>query len=70
MQWTRGKFLENGGCGYVLKPEFMRNLNSPEEVGTRLNRLKPLKINIKVNMVSLMKVKLEYTSFNTVTKCR
>ncbi|CAL8091033.1 unnamed protein product [Orchesella dallaii] len=23
MQWNRGKFRENGKCGYVLKPEFM-----------------------------------------------
>lgn len=23
MQWNRGKFRQNGNCGYVLKPNFM-----------------------------------------------
>ena len=25
---NQGKFRQNGGCGYVLKPEVMRNPNS------------------------------------------
>ncbi|NXC47063.1 PLCZ1 phosphodiesterase, partial [Penelope pileata] len=36
MELQNGKFLDNGGCGYVLKPEFLRNQNStfnPYNVG-------------------------------------
>ena len=25
MHVYKGLFIDNGGCGYVLKPEFMRN---------------------------------------------
>ncbi|NWJ04919.1 PLCZ1 phosphodiesterase, partial [Crypturellus undulatus] len=28
MELQNGKFLDNGGCGYILKPDFLRNLNS------------------------------------------
>ncbi|XP_008499392.1 1-phosphatidylinositol 4,5-bisphosphate phosphodiesterase zeta-1 [Calypte anna] len=37
MELQNGKFLDNGGCGYILKPEFLRNRNSlftPHNVGT------------------------------------
>ncbi|NWS66673.1 PLCZ1 phosphodiesterase, partial [Crotophaga sulcirostris] len=36
MELQNGKFLDNGGCGYILKPEFLRNRSStftPENVG-------------------------------------
>lgn len=33
MQWNRGKFKQNGGCGYVLKPEFMRMGDNLREGG-------------------------------------
>ncbi|XP_005230695.1 1-phosphatidylinositol 4,5-bisphosphate phosphodiesterase zeta-1 [Falco peregrinus] len=36
MELQNGKFLDNGGCGYILKPEFLRNHNStftPHNVG-------------------------------------
>ncbi|XP_025891352.1 1-phosphatidylinositol 4,5-bisphosphate phosphodiesterase zeta-1 [Nothoprocta perdicaria] len=28
MELQNGKFLDNGGCGYILKPAFLRKLNS------------------------------------------
>ena len=31
MYLNQGKFRQNGGCGYILKPEIMRN---PNEKGT------------------------------------
>ncbi|NWV80819.1 PLCZ1 phosphodiesterase, partial [Dasyornis broadbenti] len=36
MELQDGKFLDNGGCGYVLKPEFLRDRNTmftPHNVG-------------------------------------
>ncbi|NXE06654.1 PLCZ1 phosphodiesterase, partial [Lophotis ruficrista] len=36
MELQNGKFLDNGGCGYILKPEFLRNHDStfsPHNVG-------------------------------------
>ena len=30
IQINFGKFLENGGIGYILKPEYMRNMNVPK----------------------------------------
>ncbi|XP_064277466.1 1-phosphatidylinositol 4,5-bisphosphate phosphodiesterase zeta-1 isoform X1 [Passer domesticus] len=36
MELQEGKFLDNGGCGYVLKPEFLRDRNTtftPRNVG-------------------------------------
>ncbi|NXL00415.1 PLCZ1 phosphodiesterase, partial [Mesembrinibis cayennensis] len=36
MELQNGKFLDNGGCGYILKPEFLRNRSStftPHNVG-------------------------------------
>lgn len=30
MQWNRGKFRQNGACGYVLKPDCLRVINQPQ----------------------------------------
>ncbi|NWH79248.1 PLCZ1 phosphodiesterase, partial [Piaya cayana] len=48
MELQNGKFLDNGGCGYILKPEFLRNRNStftPQNVGSHSN---PMSLSIKV----------------------
>ncbi|NWR72615.1 PLCZ1 phosphodiesterase, partial [Centropus unirufus] len=48
MELQNGKFLDNGGCGYVLKPNFLRNLHStftPENVGMNGN---PMSLSIKL----------------------
>ena len=34
MYLNQGKFRQNGGCGYILKPEVMRNSN---KIGKQLN---------------------------------
>ena len=33
---NQGKFRQNGGCGYVLKPEVMRNPNGTGEAVYKL----------------------------------
>ncbi|NXH14913.1 PLCZ1 phosphodiesterase, partial [Bucco capensis] len=48
MELQNGKFLDNGGCGYVLKPEFLRNRNSlftPQNVGRYSN---PMTLSIRL----------------------
>lgn len=34
MHLNQGRFLSNGFCGYILKPEFMRNLSSQFDPNT------------------------------------
>ncbi|XP_065598593.1 1-phosphatidylinositol 4,5-bisphosphate phosphodiesterase zeta-1 [Cyrtonyx montezumae] len=48
MELQNGKFLDNGGCGYILKPEFLRNHNStfnPHNVG---RYSKPMSLSIRL----------------------
>ncbi|NXJ59671.1 PLCZ1 phosphodiesterase, partial [Rostratula benghalensis] len=48
MELQNGKFLDNGGCGYILKPEFLRDHNStftPQNVG---RYSKPMTLSIKL----------------------
>ncbi|NXG45096.1 PLCZ1 phosphodiesterase, partial [Psilopogon haemacephalus] len=48
MDLQNGKFLDNGGCGYILKPEFLRNQNStftPYNVGIYSQ---PMSLSIKL----------------------
>ncbi|NXP97968.1 PLCZ1 phosphodiesterase, partial [Vidua macroura] len=48
MELQDGKFLDNGGCGYVLKPEFLRDRNTtftPRNVGAYS---KPMSLSIRL----------------------
>ncbi|NXP10217.1 PLCZ1 phosphodiesterase, partial [Thinocorus orbignyianus] len=48
MELQNGKFLDNGGCGYILKPEFLRDHNStftPQNVG---RYSKPMSLSIRL----------------------
>ncbi|NXG78106.1 PLCZ1 phosphodiesterase, partial [Baryphthengus martii] len=48
MELQNGKFLDNGGCGYILKPEFLRNHNStftPQNLG---RHSKPMTLSIRL----------------------
>ncbi|NWH37019.1 PLCZ1 phosphodiesterase, partial [Chloropsis hardwickii] len=48
MELQDGKFLDNGGCGYVLKPEFLRDRNTtftPRNVG---GHSKPMSLSIRL----------------------
>ncbi|NXN97391.1 PLCZ1 phosphodiesterase, partial [Rhinopomastus cyanomelas] len=48
MELQNGKFLDNGGCGYILKPDFLRSRNStfsPFNVG---RYGKPVTLSIKL----------------------
>ncbi|XP_064011655.1 1-phosphatidylinositol 4,5-bisphosphate phosphodiesterase zeta-1 [Pogoniulus pusillus] len=48
MELQNGKFLDNGGCGYILKPEFLRDRRStftPHNVGTHSQ---PVSLSVKL----------------------
>ncbi|XP_071407039.1 1-phosphatidylinositol 4,5-bisphosphate phosphodiesterase zeta-1-like [Pithys albifrons albifrons] len=48
MELQHGKFLDNGGCGYVLKPEFLRDPNTtftPQNVG---GHSQPMSLSIRL----------------------
>ncbi|KAF4789337.1 1-phosphatidylinositol 4,5-bisphosphate phosphodiesterase zeta-1 [Turdus rufiventris] len=48
MELQDGKFLDNGGCGYVLKPEFLRDRNTrftPRNVGPYS---KPMSLSVRL----------------------
>ncbi|KAJ7400539.1 hypothetical protein BTVI_104475 [Pitangus sulphuratus] len=48
MELQDGKFLDNGGCGYILKPEFLRDRNTtftPKNVGAYS---KPMSLSIRL----------------------
>ncbi|NXK59680.1 PLCZ1 phosphodiesterase, partial [Sylvietta virens] len=48
MELQDGKFLDNGGCGYVLKPQFLRDCNTtftPRNVG---GYSKPMSLSIRL----------------------
>ncbi|CAL8116597.1 unnamed protein product [Orchesella dallaii] len=40
MQWNRGKFRENGNCGYVLKPDFMISETQEDQSKLQFNPTK------------------------------
>lgn len=51
MELQDGKFLDNGGCGYVLKPAFLRDLNTtftPRNVGAHS---RPMSLSIRVRLL-------------------
>lgn len=43
-----GKFLDNGGSGYVLKPEFLRRRDSAFDPFNVADRYNPITLTIKV----------------------
>ena len=47
MQLNHGRFLQNGRCGYILQPEFMRNDYDPYNAKTLIN-VEPIKLLIGV----------------------
>lgn len=48
MQLNMGKFKENGGCGYVLKPEFMLENYNPFDKKTVEKRTKPMTVMLRI----------------------
>lgn len=58
MQVYRGKFKDNGGCGYILKPSFMTDPN------TTFNPKGPFPDNwgkaVKIEVLQLLHVLLSY----------
>jgi len=50
MYLNQGKFRQNGGCGYILKPEVMRNSNEKgKQLNSRLTKRKNVLIRIYSN---------------------
>jgi len=50
MQIHQGKFLDNGSCGYLLRPEYMfLDSYHPNDISTTLtNNIKPLDLTVKI----------------------
>ncbi|XP_004635294.1 1-phosphatidylinositol 4,5-bisphosphate phosphodiesterase delta-1 isoform X2 [Octodon degus] len=50
MDVYQGRFQDNGGCGYVLKPDFLRDLNTPFNARSLTPGpwLAPKKLNVKI----------------------
>ncbi|XP_069484497.1 1-phosphatidylinositol 4,5-bisphosphate phosphodiesterase zeta-1 isoform X2 [Ambystoma mexicanum] len=48
MDLERGKFRSNGGCGYILKPEFLRNLKSKFDPHTSVKNFRPAVLTIQI----------------------
>ncbi|KAM8973735.1 1-phosphatidylinositol 4,5-bisphosphate phosphodiesterase zeta-1 [Pelodytes ibericus] len=48
MDLQNGKFLDNGGCGYVLKPEFLRNPKSKFDPFNLHPGTRPITLSIKI----------------------
>lgn len=68
MELQNGKFLDNGGCGYVLKPEFLRNHNStftPHNVG---RYSKPMSLSIRVSLVNCWFFSIKYENKSYVVQ--
>ncbi|CAH2278585.1 1-phosphatidylinositol 4,5-bisphosphate phosphodiesterase zeta-1, partial [Pelobates cultripes] len=42
-----GKFNDNGGCGYILKPEFLRNPKLMFNTYNLPRSIKPITLSIK-----------------------
>ncbi|KAJ6659990.1 hypothetical protein lerEdw1_018187 [Lerista edwardsae] len=48
MDLLNGKFMDNGGCGYILKPEFLRNSDTQFTPYNILGNYQPLTLTIKL----------------------
>lgn len=51
MDLQTGKFLDNGGSGYILKPEFLRNENTQFSPYDLAENHRPVMLTIKVSSV-------------------
>lgn len=54
MQLNQGRFLQNGSCGYVLKPEFMLNSREDGSVVDMQNRSGIAAITISIRVIISM----------------
>lgn len=53
MQLNQGKFRQNGGCGYVLRPEFMFDDNFDPTSKSSLASIEPLILCIRVSSLTV-----------------
>ena len=50
MQLNQGRFLQNGGCGYVLKPPFMLHANFNPYSKELPPDVEPVVVTVKVRL--------------------
>ncbi|XP_029453200.1 1-phosphatidylinositol 4,5-bisphosphate phosphodiesterase zeta-1 isoform X2 [Rhinatrema bivittatum] len=48
MDLQNGKFQDNGGCGYLLKPEFLRNANSQYDANSRRHNFPQVTLSLRI----------------------
>nr|XP_033809225.1 1-phosphatidylinositol 4,5-bisphosphate phosphodiesterase zeta-1 [Geotrypetes seraphini] len=48
MDLQNGKFQDNGGCGYLLKPEFLRNSQSNFNPNSQRHRFAPVTLSMRI----------------------
>lgn len=49
MDLLNGKFMDNGGCGYILKPQFLRNSETQFTPYNTVGNHQPIRLAIKVS---------------------
>ncbi|XP_063094364.1 1-phosphatidylinositol 4,5-bisphosphate phosphodiesterase zeta-1 [Cavia porcellus] len=62
MDLQNGKFLDNGASGYILKPHFLRDINSKFNPNTSINDHDPIAITIR--LISGIQLPLSSSSSN------
>lgn len=60
MDLNNGRFRDNGGCGYVLKPHFLRSGEATFDPGSLPPDLKPVQVLMKVPCAHI----LAFTAFH------
>lgn len=53
MDIHNGKFLDNGSCGYILKPQFLRDTETEFNPNKLRENSKPITLTIKVGELFL-----------------
>ncbi|CAI4232720.1 unnamed protein product [Auanema sp. JU1783] len=48
MQLNQGKFLANGQCGYILKPDYLLNENFDPSQGQKVTTSEPIRITLQI----------------------
>lgn len=60
-----GRFLDNGGCGYVLKPEYLRSGELSQDPPAVKHRTRPMFFSIKVSLSIPLPAEHEVTPTHT-----
>ena len=52
MDLQNGKFLDNGGSGYILKPQFLRDIKTQFNPNKPPNQSDPVTLTIRVRLIA------------------